>query len=73
MRDNVVGKALGARALGSASIYWCLFHSLLNDEDVAKAMLRAREALAGAKPEMLVDTSDVRLLDAALGMHRARS
>jgi len=73
VRDNVVGKALGARALGSASIYWCLFHSLLNDEDVAKAMLRAREALASAKPEMLVDTSDVRLLDAALWMHRARS
>lgn len=73
VRDSVVGKALGARALRSASVYWRLFHSLLNDQDVVKAMLNARDALSDARPEVVVDTSDVRFLDAALWMYRARS
>lgn len=73
VRDNVVGKALGARARRSASVYWCLFHALLNDGAVVQATLNARDALSDVKPEVVVDASDVRLLDAALWMYCARS
>lgn len=72
VRDNVVGGALGPRALKNASVYWGLFHSMVTDAEVHRALEDARRRLSDMGPSVVVDTSDLRLLDAALWMYQAR-
>ena len=71
-----MGKALGPGALERASIYWLTFRGLLLDPTVSEALVKARvrlhdEADHGGFP-IVVDASDLRLLDAALWKHLVR-
>lgn len=68
VRDNVVGKALGKRALKSTRSYWCMMRSLLRDDDVAQALIVARQRIGQSLGSPVEDT-DLRVLDAALWMH----
>lgn len=70
VRDNVVGKALGGAALKRASVYWLTMRGLLREPAVISALESARRRLveeaARGGIEVVVDESDLRLLDAAL-------
>lgn len=76
VRDNVVGKGLGNGAVESASIYWQIMRGLLRTPEVAEAIAAARVRLAtdahATGRTIVVDVSDLRLLDAALWMHLIR-
>lgn len=43
VRDNVVGGALGGRALSHASVFWQIMSSALRDDSVVTALAGARE------------------------------
>jgi len=71
VRDNIVGKALGRRALKSARSYWCIMRALLRDDDVAQALIAARQRM-GQKLGSPVEDTDLRVLDAALWMRSSK-
>jgi len=76
VRDNVVGKGLGNGAVKSTSVYWQIMRGLLRTPEVAEAIAAARERLStdahATGRTIVVDDSDLRLLDAALWTYLRR-
>lgn len=76
VRDNVVGNAFGPEATKRASVYWLTMRALLRDREVGDALADTRrrlykEAKAGGF-DVVLDESQLRLLDAALWKHLVR-
>lgn len=76
VRDNIVGDALGQGATGAASVYWQLMRGLLLDPVVTDAIAAARTRVSTEAStqgvDVAVDDSDLRFLDSAIWMHKAR-
>lgn len=72
VRDNVIGKLLGHGAVQSRSVYWRTLRLVLKEPSIQVALTDTREALRRQHGDIVVDPSDLRLLDAALWFSKQR-
>ena len=67
VRDNVVCRLLDVQRARNFRVDWLVFQALMNDREVREALSTVRSAVeAHATDSVVLDSEDLRVLDAAL-------